>query len=234
MKKFVLDIAILLLLLLVMGFHFLPHILHEVLGLVLLGGAVWHLLLNRHWFSALFRGRYGKVRVLQTVMLWLLVISFFTVMVTGSIISSHVFRELWQGASLHRSIFVHQLHIASAYVMVILGGMHVGMHWTGLWQRLKRIPLLGRVEGHPMIRFWLLAAISWAGVAFSWLDQVGDRLMMKHIFGTLASRLPASLYFLLLLCFIGLYAILFYYVQKHLQDKAGKDLEEAEAWKDIL
>jgi len=68
MKKFVLDIAMLLLLLLVMGFHVLPHILHEVLGLVLLGGAIWHLLLNRHWFSALFRGRYGKVRVLQTVM----------------------------------------------------------------------------------------------------------------------------------------------------------------------
>ena len=214
--------AMLLLLLLVMGFHFLPHVLHEVLALVLLGGALWHLLLNRRWFSALFRGRYGKVRVLQTVMLCLLVISFFTAMVTGIIISSHVFRELWQGVALHRSIFVHQLHIASSYVMVILGGMHVGMHWQGLWQQLKKIPLLGKVESHPAIRFWLLMVIGWAGAALSRLDQVGDRLMMKHIFGTLASRLPAPAYFLLLLCFIGLYAIIFYYAQKYLQGKARK------------
>lgn len=229
MKRFVLEMVLLLLLLLVMGFHFLPHVLHEVLGLVLLGGTIWHLLLNRRWFSTLFKGRYGKVRVLQTLMLWILVISFFTAMVTGIIISSHVFRELWQGVALHRSIFVHQLHIASSYVMVILGGMHVGMHWQGLWQRLKKIPLLGKVESHPTLRFWLLVFIGWAGAALSRLDQVGDRLMMKHIFGTMASRLPATAYFLLLLCFIGLYAILFYYAQKYLQDKARKKAEVTKA-----
>ena len=44
MRRFALDMIILLLLLLVMGFHFLPHVLHEVLGLVLLGGTILHLL----------------------------------------------------------------------------------------------------------------------------------------------------------------------------------------------
>ena len=221
MKRFFLDIGMLVIMLVTMGFHFLPQLWHEILGLVLLAGVLWHLWLNRRWFSSLGRGLWSRLRFSQSSLGILLVLCFLLTMGTGIIISNHVFRELWTGVALHRSIFIHQLHIASAYSMVILGGMHLGMHWLGLWQRIKRLPLLGRLEHHPSLRFWLLVLIGWAGVLASRLDHVGDRLLLKHIFGTVASRLPGAVYYLLVLCMMALYAMAFYYWQRHLQRRAA-------------
>ena len=225
MKRFILNMSILLVIVATMGFHFLPQMWHEILGLVLLAGVLWHLALNLRWFSALGRGRWSKLRLSQSLLGILLPVCFLTATVTGIIISNHVFKELWLGVPLHRSIFVHQLHIASAYLMVILGGMHIGMHWRGLWQRFRKLPLLAGLETHSSIRFWLLVLIGWAGVLASRLDHVGDRLIMKHIFGTAASHLPAPAYYLLLLCLMGLYAIIFYYWQKYLQTRETKKKE---------
>ena len=221
MKRFILDIAMLAVLLLAMGFHFLPQLWHEVLGLVLLAGVAWHLGLNFRWFTSMMRGKWGKLRLAQTGLGILLVLCFLTVMVTGIIISNHVFRELWTGVPLHRSIFIHQMHLASAYAMVILGGMHMGMHWQALWQRIKKLPLLGSLAVHPALRFWMVVCIGWAGVLISRLDHVGDRLLMKHIFGTMASQLPGGVYYLLMLCLMGLYAAGFYYFQRYMQKRAA-------------
>ena len=220
MRRFFLDIGMLVILILTMGFHLLPQMWHEILGLILLAGAVWHLLLNRRWFSSLRRGGWSKLRVAQSSLGILLLLCFLLTMVTGLIISNYVFRQLWVGVALHRSVFVHQLHIASAYMMVILCGMHLGMHWQVFWQRIKKIPLIGKLEVHPTVRFWSLVLIGWAGVLMSRLDHVGDRLIFKHIFGTAISHLPGVVYYLLLLCFVGLYAIAFYYFQRRLQHQA--------------
>lgn len=222
MKRFCLNISLLLLILLTMGYHFLPQLYHEVLGLVLLAGGVWHLLLNRQWFSGMFSGSWSNLRVMQTLLGILLVISFIVALGTGVIISNRIFRELWVGVELHRSIFVHQLHISSAYLMTILGGMHIGMHWTGLWNRLKKLSLLGFLDTRPTLSFWVLVIIGWTGCALSRLDHVGDRLIMKHIFGTLTSQFPAGVYYIMLLCMMGLYAIGFYHVQKYLQEQMKK------------
>lgn len=140
--------------------------------------------------------------------------------ISGIIISNHVFRELWTGVALHRSIFVHQLHIASAYAMVILCGMHIGMHWSSLWSRMKKWPIIGILADKPSLRFGVLVLIGWTGSALARLDHVGDRLLMKHIFGTLASQLPSILYYAMLLCMMGIYAMGFYYLQKRWQQKA--------------
>ena len=220
MKRFVLDIAMLIVIVVTMGFHFLPQMWHEVLGLILLAGVCWHLGLNHRWFGSMLRGKWNRLRLLQTALGWLLVLCFLITMVTGIIISNYVFKDLWVGVPLHRSIFVHQLHIASAYLMVILGGMHLGMHWLALWQLIRRLPVIGQLDHHPSVRFWVLVLIGWAGVLASRLDHVGDRLVMKHIFGTAASHLPNGVYYLLLLCVFGLYAIGFYYLQKRLQRRA--------------
>ena len=219
MKRFLFDMVLLLLVLLVMGFHFLPQVWHEVLGIGLLAGTLWHLGLNRRWFGSLLRGKWNRLRLLQVTAGLLLTVSFFVVMATGLIISNHVLRDFWTGVPLHRSIFVHQLHIASAYGMLILTGIHIGANWRILWQRLQKLPGMAFLQRHPSVRFWLLVLIGWSGVLLSRLDHVGDRLFMKHIFGTLTMKLPAGVYYGLLLCFMGLYAIGFYYLQKHWQNK---------------
>lgn len=219
MKRFVLNICLLVLILLAMGFHFLPQLVHEILGLVLLAGTCWHLALNRRWFVSLLQGTWHRLRCLQTLLGVSIVVAFVTSLVTGIIISNHVFRELWVGVPLHRSIFVHQLHIASSYAMVILCGMHIGMHWYSLWNRLRKLPVISPLAVRPGLCSWLLVLIGWTGCVLARLDHVGDRLLMKHIFGTLAAQLPTGAYHVMLLCMMGIYAIGFFYLQKYLQRK---------------
>lgn len=227
MKRFILDMGMLAVMLVMMGFHLVLQNWHEVLGLFLLAGAGWHVWLNRGWFGRMTRGRWTRLRVLQTGLGILFLLSFLLAMMTGITISNHVFRGLWMDAALHRSVFIHQLHIASAYSMLILCGMHLGMHWPVLWLHIRKLPFLGRMEAHPALLFWLLVVIGWAGVLGSRLDHVGDRLLLRHIFRTVFSRLPGIGYYLWLLCLIGLYAIAFYHVQRYLQRQAAANAGDA-------
>lgn len=224
MKRFALDMILLGLILLVMGFHLLPLLVHEVGGLILLAAVSYHLILNRRWFRSLGQGRWSGLRIMQTTLGLLLVVAFFTAAVTGCIISARLFRELWVGVPLHRSTFIHGLHGASAYLMAILGGMHLGMHWPGLWQRLKKIPVVGLPDKYPILRPFALALIVWGGWTMWLMDRVGDRLLLKHLFGTMASRLPAAAYYLLLLSLMGLCGIVFYYLQRYFIRRMGQNL----------
>lgn len=225
MKRFVLDMTLLGLIMLVMGFHLLPGLPHEAGGLILLAGVGCHLLLNRRWFGSFWQGRWSGLRLMQTAIGLLLVIAFFSAAVTGCIISARLFRELWIGVPLHRSTFIHGLHTASAYLMAILGGMHLGMHWPGLWPRLRRLPGLGSLDRYPALRLAALALISWTGWRMWQLDRVGDRLLLKHLFGTVASRLPAGMYYLMLLGLMGLFGIVAYYLQQYFLRQGRKNQE---------
>lgn len=86
-------------------------------------------------------------------------------------------------------------------------------------EQLKKISFLKSLESKPTLSFWILVIIGWTGCALSRLDHVGDRLIMKHIFGTLISQFPAGVYYIMLLCMMGLYAIGFYNLQRYLQRK---------------
>lgn len=165
---------------------------------------------------------------MQTTQGLLLAVSFFTAAVTGCIISAHVFRELWigaTGAALHRSAFIHALHGASAYLMVILGGMHLGMHWPGLWPRIRRVPGLEIFDKYFVFRLAALALICWAGWTMWGLDRGGDRLLLKRLFGTMASRLPAGMYYLMLLSLMGLFGLIAYYLQQYFIRQGRKKQE---------
>lgn len=221
MKRFCLDLLLTVLFVLVMGFRMLPPTLHEVLGLIMLAGLCFHLVWNRKWFSALGRGSWRRLRVVQTLLNVLLLASTATALITGIIISNHVLHPLWSGVPLHSSIFVHQLHVASACCMLVFLGMHVGMHWAGLWARLKAWPLLSALDVHPAVRFWVLVLMGWAGCAYARLDHFGNRMMMRHVFKTPAGDLPVPVGYLMLVCLIGLYAIAFFYLQKRLARKSA-------------
>ena len=138
--------------------------------------------------------------------------SILAVTVTGCFISNHLFKG-WFGIELARSIFAHQLHVSLPYLLLILSGVHLGLHWDGLWLRLAK----GRSPG-PVGRFLmqrlLPALVSCIGIYGSFLNRVGDRLLMKHIFGTEATNLPFAAYFILLIGIVGLYAIFGHLLRK--------------------
>ena len=219
MKRIALDIFLLLLFLLEMSFQFLSVLVHEILGVILFAAVLGHLFWNRRWFLVLFQGKWNAMRFLSFFVNLGLLLSFLLTIVTGVIISNYLFRAVIP-LMLHRHIMVQQLHAMCPYILLIFIGLHLGLHWES-WQ-VRLMHTLGiskqnfavRVGGH------LLSLIIVAGGIYgSFLDQIGNRLRMQHIFATEASDLPWGIFLLVYLTIVGMYAVLSYYIQKIITHK---------------
>lgn len=185
----------------VMSFHYLPKILHEVLGVLWGLAALLHICQHRSFFATLGRGSWSRRRVLIALVDFLLLGLLLVMVLTGLGISNHLLKDIlpleWQ-----RSITLHQFHVSLPYALLILGGLHWGQHWqsfAGQWRRA--IPfLLPSVP--PALKWGFCLLVLGAGVYGSFLNRIGDRLLLKHIFATPATGEPAAVY-LLLLCGVG-------------------------------
>ena len=73
-----------------------------------------------------------------------------------------------------------KLHRALPYLFLILAGLHLGLHWRGLWQRFTRFCQWNTAS--PVYR-----ALSWGfavgivgiGLYGSFANRLGDRILMK-------------------------------------------------------
>lgn len=180
MKKFCLDIIMITILIAVMNFHALPKVLHEILGVV---GAV-ALAVHIAW----------NLRALQSIPKFyiavdaLMFISIITITATGIILSNHIFSGL-VGLELKRNILIHHLHTSLPFALMILIGLHLGRNWSGFHQRLQKILPL-----NPTVEKIIAAVLIVAGLVGVYMDQLLDRLLMHHIFGTPATQLAPGLY----------------------------------------
>lgn len=196
-----------LLFLLVMSFHYIPKLLHEVIGLLWLAAVMVHIWQNKGWFKALGKGRWNIFRGLNTLVdLSLLVVLFVTVL-TGTGISNFIFKEIMP-LDIRRSIMVHQLHVSLPYAMLILMGLHWGLHFSG-WLRQWQQGLGFDLSNRWARIFGLLAGVLTVAVGIygSMLNRIGDRLLLKHIFATEATSEPWAIYVILLIGIMGIYVL---------------------------
>lgn len=208
MKRVIVDGLLFVLLILLMGFQVLPKPLHEALGVVMGVFVPLHLAWNAKWFSSLGRGAWNVRRIISVVVNIGLTVSFAVALVSGLAIANRLFPGLF-GVAWQRSIVAHQAHVAASYWLLIFSGLHLGLHWTPLWTRFVR----WRGWDVSSMRYCIgvrraKVAIFIFGVAGSFLHRIGDRLLMKHIFGTAATKLPSPAFLLVLVAIFGLYAII--------------------------
>lgn len=214
MKRVFLDNVLLVIFLLTMSFQFLPKILHELLGVFMLVVAVLHLIWNRLWFSSLLRGKWNFKRGLSVMINGLLIVNVMIIMATGMMISNHLFKGVF-GIYLQRNMMVHQLHVSLPYVLLILLGLHLGLHWASLWHRFTnwRCWNLQSMKYRVGCRLIMLCVIA-GGIYASFMHQVGDRLRLKHLFITAATQAPFGIFLLTLLNIIGIYAVVGFMIQR--------------------
>jgi len=222
MKRIFLDFVLLVLFLLTMSFQFLPKILHEVLGVFMLAAAVFHLIWNRLWFSSLFRGKWNFRQSLSVMINWLLIVDVVIIMATGMMISNHLFKSVF-GVYLQRNMMVHQLHVSLPYLLLILLGLHLGLHWASLWHRFTnwRCWNLQSLTYRGGCYFMVLFFIA-GGIYASFMHQIGDRLRLKHLFVTAAKQAPFGIFMLMLLSIIGMYAVVSFTIQKSTRNSRKK------------
>lgn len=213
-KRIALDLLMLVLFLAVMSFHFIPKMLHEVLGLALLLAAIMHLIWNYRWLGALRQGRWSGTRLFAVVINLLLMLALVVVFVTGVCLSNHIFKG-WIPLELARNITIHQIHVSLPFLLLIIIGLHLGLHLKSWWQRLKKTCCFrGNLLYYRLFAKGTALIFIGLGSYGSFQNRIGDHLLMKHIFATPATSSSGSIYVLLLIAIMGLYAIVAYVWQE--------------------
>ena len=214
MRNLLLDAILFALFVAELSFQILPKILHEILGVAMFALIIFHVAINRRRLVALIKKMTPR-KFFSTTLNLLLTICAGATLITGVCMSNYLFVDAVSG-ELRRNMTIHQLHVAAPYVMLILIGVHIGLHWRELWQRFfKRL-------GSEIFFKVVAVVLSAVGVAGFFLNRVGDRILMKHIFGTPATELPAAFFILLIIGGIIFYALITFLLDEKIF-KGGRD-----------
>lgn len=130
------DAVMFVLFLLLMEFHLLPRATHEWLGLSVFVLFLAHNALNCKWYAVLFKGRYTAMRIVQTVVTFLLWAAMICCIVSAVLISGTVFAWMnVSGAMAGRSLHM----IATSWTFMLMSA-HLGLHgamFVGMAKRIK-------------------------------------------------------------------------------------------------
>ena len=156
--KIAVDALMTLALLFLMGHPFWGDAAHEWAGAGMFLLCILHHILSRRWYQTLLRGRFTPARILWLVLTLLLLLAMLGLMVSGVLLSNHVFAFL----PLHGGVsFARLLHMAASHWGFVLMALHLGLHW-GMFVALAGKAL--RLRRPCRIRQVLLPVLS-GGVA---------------------------------------------------------------------
>lgn len=110
--KIFVDALMLILLLALMGYHLWGEVAHEWLGAGMFVLFLLHHGLNVNWYGALFKGKYSPQRVFQTALDFLLCLDMLALIISGVMMSRHVFAFLGLSGGM---ALARQLHLAGSY-----------------------------------------------------------------------------------------------------------------------
>jgi len=210
-----LNLVMLLCILAVMDYRFTDNAIHEILGVFILLLFIGHNVLNRRWYMATGRGKTNLLRILQTVVNFLLLVVMVTVTVTGVLISQTVFSVF----SLSGNLWVHELHTLSAYSGFILSAIHLGFHWKALWGKLCRWFGIERTASSYILlsRAASLIIVGY-GIYASFTRQIGSKLLLQHVFIGWDAAQPSLVGFIFdYTAIMGCYVAVAYYLTQILQ-----------------
>ena len=218
MKNFLLDAILFALFVVELSFHYLPKILHEILGAAMAAAIFIHLFINRRRFLSLAKKMTPR-KIFSVTINFVLTICAGIIFITGVCMSNYLFGD-FVSFELRRNMTIHQLHVVTPYILLILIGIHIGLHWRELWQRF--LNLIG-AEGfyRRKIDLFRAAAVILAaiGVAEIYLNRVVDRILMKHIFATPATDLPVAIFILLIIGGVGLFALITFLLDEYFRKR---------------
>ena len=210
--KIVVDIFMTLCLLFLMPYELIGEAIHEWIGAGMFLLFIIHHILNRKWTGNLTKGRYTPLRIIQTILVILILICILGSMVSGIILSRHVFAFLEiRGLSAPARV----IHMTCAYWGFVLMSLHLGIHWGMM------MGMAGKIFPKPSkARTWILrlAGIGIAGYgvyAFIKRDILSYLLMqVQYVFFSFEE--PVIFFILDYMAAMGLFVFIGYYLRKGL------------------
>ena len=133
--KIAVDAAMTVALLLLMAYGLVGEAAHEWIGMGMFALFVAHHVLNRRWIQAVPRGRYTPLRIVQTALAGLIFLCMVGSMISGIVLSRHVFAFLPRHGGYE---LAGKLHILCAYWGFVLMSLHLGMHWNMVLTMMRK------------------------------------------------------------------------------------------------
>ena len=220
MMKIIVDLGMTVLLLLLMTYELIGQAVHEWLGVGMFVLMLLHHVLNKAWGQNVFKGRYSAVRILQTVLVISVLSAMIGSMISGVILSRHVFSFLpiRGGRSFARS-----LHMVCAYGGFVLMSLHLGFHWVIMMGIIKK-HIKKQSAVHKWI--WRIAAAIIAGYGiFAFVKRdIGSYMFLKNQFVFFDFEEPLILFLLDYVSIMGLFVFISHYFAAGLRRMQQKKL----------
>lgn len=140
--KMTVDVCMTLVLLSLMAYQVCGEVLHEWGGILMSALLIFHHILNRKWYTALFRGRYYVFRAVTTGVNTLLMVSIVLTALCGMSMSAHVVPFMY---GILPVSFARQVHLSLSYWSLVLMGIHLGLHIPAMTSGLRSKKALGTV-----------------------------------------------------------------------------------------
>ena len=154
--RMTIDITMTILSIILMGGNYLfpADIVHEILGVALFVLWAVHITLNRRWYGAIFKGKYNPYRVMQTIINCCILICTIFLMISGIILSNHIFTFLNIQGGLG---FARIAHLLASHWYYLFMSLHIGLHVGRLFQNItaKIIPriILALISAYGIYAF---------------------------------------------------------------------------------
>lgn len=213
--KIAVDIGMTAVLLLLMAYGMVGEALHEWLGAGIFVLFVIHHILNGKWSRNVLKGNYTPMRIVQTFLAAAALLAMAGSMVSGVILSRHVFSFLpIQGG---RS-FARNLHMVSAYWGLVVLSLHLGIHWgmmMGMAKQLVKKPL-------PACRRLLqgmACLIAGYGIYAFLKREIGSYMLLKSHFVFFDFEEPLALFLMDYIAVMGLFVWIGHYIYQFILKK---------------
>ena len=216
--KIVVDLLMTAALLTLMGYHLWGETAHEWIGAGMLLLFFLHHGLNMGWYGALFKGKYSPQRIFQAALDFLLIVDMLALIVSGMMMSRHVFGFLNLPGSM---MLARTMHLAGSYWGFALMSMHIGIHWGMV------MGIAGKAA-RPAIKIPLRASAGLIAAYGLWAfirRGFPSYMLLQSHFVFFDFSEPALLFYLDYLAIMGLFAAAAYYCTRLLRKKKNREKE---------
>lgn len=224
--KISIDVLMTLLLLFLMGYQFWGELAHEWAGAAMFVLFIVHHILNRNWYKNIFKGRYSPMRIIQLFVNTVLLVVMAGMMVSGVILSRHVFVFLpVQGGTS----FARILHMACAYWGFVAMALHLGLHWNMVMGTARKAVKRQSVSRTGKIAVFVIATVIAAyGFSVFIRRNLADYMFLRTQFVFLDFGESKLYFYAEYLAMMGLFIYLAHYVMKLFQKVVRKRTPEPE------
>ena len=177
MKKLrmIIDILMVVLLPLLMAYSLIGEKLHEILGISIFALFIAHHIINRKWWTILFKGKYNSVRILNTVVNLFLAVFMILQPISGILMSKYILKNVMISGTAST---MRKIHMTLAYWGFVMLSFHLGLHIKAMSEKInKHMNKTVRI----IIAVIILFIAAYGVYAFK-KRGLGDYLMMKVMF----------------------------------------------------